>query len=87
MINEYDVFDIHSPDIICPQVREHLRTFSAFYERAAVNYVDDLGVWGFVTDKHFVEWSYVNILLKIAFMRIKALLASCNICVFRHGLN
>ena len=67
---------IHSPYIICPQVRVHLRTFSAFCERVAVNYVDDLGGWGFVTGKHFCEWSYVNILLKIAFMRIKALLAS-----------
>ena len=35
---------IHSPYIICPQVRVHLRTFSAFCERVAVNYVDDL--WG-----------------------------------------
>ena len=39
------------------------------------------GGGGFVTRKHFGEWSYVNILRKIAFMRIKALLASCNICV------
>ena len=70
---------IYSPDIKCPQARVHLRTFLVFYECAAINKVDDLGVRGFVTGKHFGEWSYVNILLKIAFMRIKALLASCNI--------
>ena len=52
-----------------------LWAFSAFYKRAAVNFVDDLGVRGFVTDKHFRKMSNAVILRKIAFMRIKALLA------------
>ena len=52
-----------------------LAGFSAFYKRAAVNFVDDLGVRGFVTDKHFCKMSNAVILRKIAFMRIKALLA------------
>ena len=51
------------------------RAFSAFYKRAAVNLVDDLGVRGFDTDKHFRKMSNAIILRKIAFMRIKALLA------------
>ena len=51
-------------------------TVSAFYERAAVNKVDDLRVLGIITNKHFFKMERGAKFVKRAFLYKKALLAS-----------